>query len=101
MVFTSTTKDRYLVVIGFNIAFWISLQWRDLQGRDGRNIVYEEGETEEKENKENCKKFEKEACKENKQAGAELCQAEVRLGLTKLDVTWKKLRAYKLEVTLH
>jgi hypothetical protein len=36
-----------------------------------------------------------------KQAGAELCQAQVKLGLSKLAVIRKKLRAYKLEVTFH
>jgi hypothetical protein len=36
-----------------------------------------------------------------KQAVAELCQAQVKQGLTKLAVTRKDLRAYKLEVTLH
>ena len=36
-----------------------------------------------------------------KQAGAELCQAQFKPGLAKLAVTRKKLRAYKLEVTFH
>ena len=39
--------------------------------------------------------------KEEKQAGAELCQAQVKLRLAKLAVNKKKLRAYKFEVTIH
>jgi hypothetical protein len=39
--------------------------------------------------------------KGRKQAGAELCQAQVKLGLTKLAVSRKDLRVYKVEVTLH
>jgi hypothetical protein len=38
---------------------------------------------------------------QTRQAGAELCQAHVELGLAKLALTRKKLRAYKLEVTFH
>ena len=36
-----------------------------------------------------------------RQAGAELCQAQVKLWLAKLAVTKKKLRAYKFEVRFH
>ena len=36
-----------------------------------------------------------------KQAGAELCQAQVKLGLASLTVTRKKLRTYILQVTFH
>jgi hypothetical protein len=35
------------------------------------------------------------------QAGAELCQAHVKLGLASLTVTRKKLRSYLLQVTIH
>jgi hypothetical protein len=35
------------------------------------------------------------------QAGAELCQAQIKLGLAKLPVTRNKLRHYKVEVTFH
>ena len=34
-----------------------------------------------------------------KQAGAELCQAQIKVLIAKLDVTRKQSRAYKLEVT--
>ena len=36
--------------------------------------------------------------KTGKQVGAELCQAQVKLGLAKLAVTRKKLRAYLLQI---
>ena len=37
----------------------------------------------------------------DKQAGAELCQAQVKLGLAKLAVNRNKLRAYLLQVLGH
>ena len=37
----------------------------------------------------------------DKKAGAELCQAQVQLGLAKLAVTKKKLMAYLLQILDH
>jgi hypothetical protein len=36
-----------------------------------------------------------------RQAGAELCQAQIKLSLAKLAVTKTKLKAYKFEIIFH